>query len=78
MPAQRASDVSDSVVISGACGRVTRVVLDVDGGDASERQVTRPGCVTAIERLPDGRLLLATVLGEEPFEIVGADALFEP
>ena len=70
--------VSDGVVISGACGRLTRVALHVEGGDASERQVTRPGCVTAIERLPDGRLLLGTVLGADPFEIIGADALFEP
>ena len=50
----------------------------VEGGDAVERQVTRPGCVTAIERLPDGRLILGTVLGPDPFEVIGADALFEP
>jgi glucose/arabinose dehydrogenase len=70
--------VADDVVISGACGRLTRVVLSGDGGDASERQVSRPGCVTAVERLPDGRLMLATVLGEQPFEVIGTDALFEP
>jgi len=69
--------VRDGVVISGACGRLTRVALDAEGGDASERQVTRPGCVTGIEPLPDGRLILATVLGADPFEILDADALFE-
>lgn len=67
----------DDVVISGACGRITRVVLAGDGGDAAERQVARPGCVTAVERLPDGRLILATVLGTESFEVVSDDALFE-
>jgi Glucose / Sorbosone dehydrogenase len=69
--------VSDDVVISGACGRITRVALAGEGGDADERQVARPGCVTAIERLPDGRLILGTVLGDDPFEVVGDDALFE-
>ena len=69
--------VQDGVVYSGACGRVTRVRLAGDGGDAAERQATRPGCVTAIERLPDGRFLLGTVFGDEPFAVLGESDLFD-
>lgn len=69
-------EVNDNVVISGACGRVTQVELGGAGGDALERQVSRPGCVTAVERMPDGRLILATVLGETPFEVAIEDDLF--
>ena len=69
--------VREGEVISGACGRITRVRLAGDGGDAAERQVSRPGCVTAIERLPDGRFLLGTVFGDEPFTIVSEQALFD-
>lgn len=69
--------VNEDVVISGACGRITRVGLTHGGGDASERQVTRPGCVTAIAELPDGRLLLGTVLGGEPFVVIDEEDLFE-
>ena len=69
--------VDGDVVMSGACGRVTRVALGGDGGDASETQVRRTGCVTAIERLPDGRLLLGTVLGGEPFVVIGEEDLFD-
>ncbi len=68
--------VHDGVVISGACGRITRVGLDPEGGDAVERQVQRSGCVTAIEPMPDGRLLLATVLGDDPFVVTTEADLF--
>jgi hypothetical protein len=69
--------VAEGVVISGACGRITRVSLDPGAGDADEDQVQRDGCTTAVVPLPDGRLLLATVFGKDPFEVIGADALFE-
>ncbi len=68
--------VRNDVVISGACGRVTRVRLTEGGGDASEQQVRRPGCTTAIEELPDGRLLLGTVLSGEPFVVTTESDLF--
>lgn len=68
--------VHDDTVVSGACGRITRVVLADQGGDAVERQVTRPGCVTAIEELPDDRLILGTVLGDEPFVVTTEAELF--
>lgn len=61
--------VHDEIVVSGACGRITRVDLAGNGGDAAETEVSHPGCVTAIEPLPDGRLLLGTVLGGAPFVI---------
>lgn len=64
------------VVISGACGRITRVRLGGDGGGGAERQATRPGCVTAVEPIPDGRLLLGTVFGQDPFTVVSAVDLF--
>ena len=69
--------VDGDSVISGACGRVTRVEIAGNGGDASENQVRRTGCVTAIERLPDGRLLLGTVLGGEPFVVIDEEDLFD-
>ena len=70
--------VRDNVIISGACGRVTRVRLAEEGGDASETQVRRPGCITAIEPLPDGRLLLGTVLGGDAFVLTTEADLFDP
>ena len=69
--------VRDGVVISGACGRMTRVRLIGDGGDAAERQLPRPGCVTAIEELPDGRLVLGTVFGGETFSVTSEQDLFD-
>jgi hypothetical protein len=68
--------VRDDLVISGACGRLTRVQLSAEGGDAVESQVRRRGCVTAIEPMPDGRLLLGTVLGEAPFAVTTESDLF--
>ena len=69
--------VHDDMVISGACGRLTRVVLSDEGGDAQEKQVQRSGCVTAIEPMPDGRLLLGTVLGGDPFVVTTEGELFD-
>jgi hypothetical protein len=69
--------VRDDIVVTGACGRMTRVGLTHVGGDASEKQVSRPGCVTAIEPLPDGRLLLGTVLGGDPFVVTTEADLFD-
>ena len=68
--------VEGDVVISGACGRVTRVELEQVGGDAAEDTMSHPGCVTAIEPTPDGRLLLGTVLGGEPFSVTTPAELF--
>jgi hypothetical protein len=61
--------VRGDVVISGGCGTVTRVGLESDTGDALVRTRPYPGCLTAIEPTPDGRLLLGTVLGEGAFSI---------
>ena len=69
--------VEEGVVYSGACGRVTRVRLAGEGGDAAERQASRPGCVTGIERLPDGRFILGTVLGDNPLVVTTEADLFE-
>ena len=68
--------VSEGTVISGGCGSITRVRLEPDGGDADLRTVEHRGCVTAIEPLPDGRLLLGTVLGGEAFTVTSESALF--
>jgi hypothetical protein len=68
--------VRDGTVISGACGDITRLRLDTRSGDADLEQVDNRGCVTAIERLPDGRLLLGTVLGGQPIRIVTEASLF--
>jgi hypothetical protein len=61
--------VHDDVVISGACGRITRVELNFEGSDAVERTVQRTGCTTAIEPVGDGRYLVGTVLGGDPFVV---------
>lgn len=68
--------VEGDTVISGGCGRITRVTLTTPDGDAIVQEANHPGCVTAIDRLPDGRLLLATVLGGEAFSVTTDDALF--
>jgi hypothetical protein len=61
--------VRGDVVISGGCGTVTRVDLASDTGDAGVRTRNHSGCLTAIEPMPDGRLLLGTVLGEIAFSV---------
>jgi len=68
--------VGDRTIISGACGDITRLRLTTSGGDADLEQVENRGCVTAIERLPDGRLLLGTVLGGDPLRVVTEASLF--
>jgi glucose/arabinose dehydrogenase len=69
--------VTDEAVISGACGRVTRVEVNTYiGGDAVERVVPREGCVTAIEPIGEGRFLLGTVFGGDPFVVTTEEALF--
>lgn len=68
--------VSDGTVISGGCGSVTRLRLEPDGGDADLRTIDHRGCVTAVERLPDGRLVLGTVLGGEPFTVTSESTFF--
>jgi Glucose / Sorbosone dehydrogenase len=68
--------VEDGTIISGACGDITRLRLDTQAGDADLEQVDNRGCVTAIERLPDGRLLLGTVLGGQPIRVVTEASLF--
>lgn len=62
--------VQDDIVISGGCGRVTYVDLGSDSGDAVVRERPHVGCLTAIEPMPDGRLLLGTVLGADPFQVM--------
>lgn len=68
--------VRDGAVISGGCGSATRLRLEPDGGDADLRTVDHRGCMTAIEPMPDGRLLLGTVLGDEAFTVISESALF--
>jgi hypothetical protein len=67
--------VRDGHVVSGGCGMVTRVDLVSETGDAAVREADYQGCLTAIEPLPDGRLLLGTVLGPDPFRVMTEDAL---
>lgn len=67
--------VQDDVVISGGCGIVTRVDLVSETGDANVREADYSGCLTVIEPLPDGRLMLGTVLGAEPFQVMTESAL---
>jgi Glucose / Sorbosone dehydrogenase len=68
--------VHDGVAISGGCGGLTRVDLAA-GGEAPEDYVVRPGCVTSIEPLPDGRFIVGTVLGNDPLEVLDLVALFD-
>lgn len=68
--------VHEETIISGACGSVTRLSLASESGDADLDEVDNRGCVTAIERLPDGRLLLGTVLGGQPIRVVTEASLF--
>lgn len=67
--------VSGSEVISGACGRVTYVDLTSADGDAVVRETQHAGCMTAIAPMSDGRFLIGTVLGPEPFEVLTEAAL---
>lgn len=62
--------VREGIVLSGGCGLVTRVDLVNDSGDARLARASYGGCLTAIEPMPDGRLLLGTVIGSPPFQIV--------
>lgn len=62
--------VEGTTVLSGGCGMVTRVNLVSETGDADVREADYPGCLTAIEPMPDGRLLLGTVFGKAPFRVV--------
>jgi hypothetical protein len=68
--------VHDDVVVSGACGRVTRVVLSDEGGDAQEKQISHAGCVTAVEPMTGGRLILGTVFGSDAFTVTTENELF--
>ncbi len=70
--------VDGDVVISGGCSVVTRVNLVSETGDADIREAGSQGCLTTIEPMPDGRLLLGTVLGPEPFSVKTADELTSP
>ncbi len=38
-------------------------------------QADHAGCLTTIEPMPDGRLLLGTVLGPDPFSVATEDDL---
>lgn len=67
--------VRDGYVISGGCGSVTRVKLTTDTGDAIVREAKYSGCLTTIEPMPDGRLLLGTVVGPIPFQVMTEDDL---
>jgi hypothetical protein len=67
--------VRGDVVISGGCGTVTRVNLVSDTGDAVVRSRDHAGCLTAIEPIPNGRLLLGTVFGAEAFAVTTEAAL---
>ncbi|HEX2767512.1 MAG TPA: PQQ-dependent sugar dehydrogenase [Candidatus Limnocylindria bacterium] len=68
--------VEGDVIFSGACGSVQRLGLTSSTGDAALVEANHPGCVTAIERLDDGRLLLGTVFGAASFEVVRDADLF--
>jgi hypothetical protein len=68
--------VSGDTVISGGCGGITRVDLTSESGDAVVDEADHPGCVTTIAPMPDGRLLLGTVLGPEPFSVTTEEDLF--
>jgi hypothetical protein len=61
--------VRGDIVISGGCGTVTRVDLVSETGDAVVRSRGHAGCLTAIEPMPDGRLLLGTVYGDAAFAV---------
>ncbi|MEO6578315.1 MAG: PQQ-dependent sugar dehydrogenase [Candidatus Limnocylindria bacterium] len=69
--------VRDDVILSGGCGRVTWVDLKTTSGDALVREIPNPGCVTAIERMPDGRLVLGTVFAGTPFRVTTEDELLD-
>jgi hypothetical protein len=59
--------VRGDIVLSGGCGRITWVDLTTTTGDALVREISNPGCVTAIEPMPDARLILGTVFGDTAF-----------
>lgn len=67
--------VDGTTILSGGCGMVTEVDLVSDTGDAVVRQADYPGCLTTIEPIPDGRLLIGTVFGDDPFRLITRDEL---
>ena len=67
--------VRDTRVLSGGCGAMTFVNLVSETGDAVVRETEHAGCVTTIEPMPDGHLILGTVLGPDPFSVVAEDDL---
>lgn len=69
--------VREDTIISGGCGMVTRVGLISASGDAVMRQADYNGCLTTIEPMPDGRLLLGTVFGQEPFRVSSESVLMD-
>jgi hypothetical protein len=69
--------VEGDVVTSGGCGIVTQVNLVSQSGDAVVDEVEYRGCLTVIEPMPDGRLLLGTVFGGEPYRVVQPSELFD-
>jgi hypothetical protein len=62
--------VDGTTVLSGGCGMITEADLVSETGDAAVREGDYAGCLTAIEPMPDGRLLLGTVFGKEAFRVV--------
>ena len=69
--------VRGDIVLSGGCGRITWVDLTSETGDALVREVPWSGCATTIEPMPDGRLLIGTVYGEAPFQVIAEDELLD-
>ena len=69
--------VDADTVTSGGCGIVSRVGLVSHTGDARVDQAEFTGCLTVIEPMPDGRLLLGTVFGDVPFRVATPDELFD-
>jgi Glucose / Sorbosone dehydrogenase len=67
--------VDGTTVLSGGCGIVTEVDLVSESGDAAVLEADYSGCLTAIEPMPDGRLLLGTVFGDEAFRVMTRDQL---
>ena len=68
--------VEGNVVISGGCGIVTRVDLVSDNGDAEIDEADHRGCLTALEPISDGRLMMGTVFGSDPFTVTTESELF--
>lgn len=67
--------VDGTTVLSGGCGMVTEVDLVSENGDAAVVEADYSGCLTVIEPMPDGRLLLGTVFGGDAFSVTTRAAL---